>query len=109
MLHSRLLVRKKSLAKVARLTKEQIRSVQDKVRSRDNNRCLIDGSRPAEVHEFLHRSSGRTGSSEIFSEEYMGCLCSKHHSIVHRGDKCDSDEIIKKALTILTSRYGYKY
>jgi len=67
-----------------RLSPEEIRELQRKVRRRDQEKCVVClNRRGVAVHEIVPRSSGQTRSPEIFNEHNMVCLCRECHDRWH--------------------------
>ena len=96
-----------AVRRVAAYTPEQVRRLQQQVRLRDHNRCVVHGTAGAEVHELLQRSSGRTRSVAIFRIEHMACVCSVCHYAIHHGS--DKRRINRQIYIVLISRFGYEY
>ena len=95
------------MAKPKQLTQDEVLAIQDEVRRRDQDRCLLDGKLGGEVHEMLQKSSSRPRSARVYQKKFMAVVCSQHHNDLHHtGQK---RKINARLLTILRRRYSYKY
>lgn len=100
-------VRRPTLS-VETYTHEEVRAIQEQVRKRDGNRCVLCGTLGAQVHELRAKSSGAKGSKRNFTQKYMACLCEREHYSLHMQGGMRL-RLTAQILIVLTHRFAYTY
>lgn len=92
---------------VKRLTNDEVRAIQEQVRRRDGDRCLLHGTTCSQVHEIKQKSSSAKNAAGVYQIPYMACVCADCHYGLHHGGR--RNEVTLQLLKVLRQRYGYRY
>ena len=66
-----------------KLTIEEIQTVKEAVRQRDNCKCILCGVQSRIVHEIEPKSHSEKRSRRIFRKGNMAVVCPMHHYEIH--------------------------